>query len=111
MSFIETVKAAGGAVLEAVKANPVVAGAAVVGTAVGIYGGYRGVKWYRARPAKGEAAPAAVAAETAVAAVPELTEEQITNNLLALTRKEAEDAGLFDQWAEALKNRLRAKNK
>lgn len=111
MSFIETIKAAGSVVVEVVKANPALAAAAVVGGGVVGYGGYRGFKAFRNRAPK-VAAPAAVAVGVAEAAV-ELKPIEVdpTFALLSLTREQAEQDGVLNEWSIALKAKLRAQQK
>lgn len=111
MSIIETIKAAGNVVLEVVKANPVLAAGAVVGGAVVGYGGYRGFKAFKNRAPKAPAAPAvaAVAAE-AVAELKPIEVDPVVA-LLTMSREQAEQADLLNEWNIALKAKLRAAQK
>jgi hypothetical protein len=113
MSFIETIKAAGTVVVELVKANPVVAGCAIVGTAAVGYGTHRVVKAYR-NP-KPTTIPPAVLAEVQAAglapAAPDDSAAQATAALLSMSRDQAEEAGLLNEWNTALKIKLYAAQK
>ena len=111
MSFIETVKELGTVVIGAVKENPAVAIAAVVGTVVVGYGAHRTVKYVRSRPAK---LPAPAVAAVVVEATPaEATAAAVAAAaqvaLLSLTRAEADNMGVLDDWCTALKVHLRSK--
>lgn len=111
MSFIETIKAAGTVAVELVKANPVVAGCAIVGTAVVGYGGYRGYKAIKNRkPAVAAVAVAAVAGAEPAEALKAI-EVDPNYALLSMTREEAEKDGLLAEWSIALKAKLRAQQK
>lgn len=110
MSFIETVKAAGAVVVELVKANPVAAGCAILGTAVVGYGGHRAVKAIRNR--KPAVIPAEVLVEAQAAGLvpvsPEQAAAEANSALLSMSRDQAEEMGLLTDWCVALKAKLRA---
>jgi hypothetical protein len=111
MSIIETVKAAGNVVLEVVKANPALAAAAVVGGGVVGYGGYRGWKAFKNRAPKAPVAPAATlaAGEAPVELKPIEVDPVVA--LLTMSREQAEQADLLNEWSVALKAKLRAAQK
>lgn len=112
MSFIETIKAAGNVVLEVVKANPALAAAAVVGGGVVGYGGYRGYKAFKNRAPKA-VPPVAVVAEAIDTIAAELKPIEVDPvvALLTMSREQAEQADLLNEWNIALKAKLRAAQK
>jgi hypothetical protein len=65
MAFLETLKAAATVIVEAVKANPLAAGAIVVGTGATIGGGVYAHRRYKARKALAIDVPAVVDAALA----------------------------------------------
>lgn len=118
MSVMTTIKTAAESALGLIKANPVAAAGIAVGSVVVGYGGYKGVKYLRNRPAKqtpGIAAVVAANAAEAAPAAPVQTAEQVaaqqSHALLSMTREQAVESGLLDEWNIALKASLRAKNK
>lgn len=116
MSVITAIKTAAETALGLVKANPVAAAGIAVGSVVVGYGGYRGVKYLRNRPAKQVAGIAPLAAtaelgEAPAAAVAEAVKAQAVHALLSMTRAEAEEAGLLTEWNTELKAKLRAGRK
>lgn len=120
MAILETIKTVATTVLESVKSNPVAFVGGAVGGSVLIYGGYKGYKYLRNRNKDAaitglQTALAAQTPEVAQAIITKAlaaeTDQATTDNLLSLTRAEAETLGLFPEWAAALTTKLRAAKK